>query len=160
MAEPKKIVYDINIRFPGIERDFGLLAVVAERTLSLFQSAYRLVENGFQTWQTYNHYKIENLKVAHEANLTAVKISNQARYEQLKEEGKLLDVWLTSCGPNKIQVIKAIREITHLGLKEAKDIADRAPHLIWPDAHPELVNEFLKIIQEAGGTAEIRQQQP
>ena len=67
-------------------------------------------------------------------------------------------VWLTALGPNKISVIKEIRTATSLGLKEAKDLAERAPTLVkagLPLADAEALAAKLKA---AGATAEVRQE--
>ncbi|HLJ56853.1 MAG TPA: 50S ribosomal protein L7/L12 [Chthonomonadaceae bacterium] len=66
------------------------------------------------------------------------------------------DVFLQDCGRNKIEVIKTIRELTHWGLYEAKQAADRAPGPIgFPT--PELAaRHFCDRLLKAGATAEIR----
>lgn len=65
-------------------------------------------------------------------------------------------VILTAAGANKIQVIKAIREITSLGLKEAKDLVDGAPKEIKPSVSKQDAEDIKKKITEAGGTVEIK----
>jgi large subunit ribosomal protein L7/L12 len=66
------------------------------------------------------------------------------------------NVILTGAGTNKIQVIKAIREITNLGLKEAKDLVDGAPKEVKAGVSKEDADEIKKKITEAGGTVEIK----
>ena len=63
---------------------------------------------------------------------------------------------LTNAGSNKIQVIKAIREITSLGLKEAKDLVDGAPKEIKAGVSKDDAEGIKKKIVEAGGAVEIR----
>jgi large subunit ribosomal protein L7/L12 len=63
---------------------------------------------------------------------------------------------LTGAGANKIQVIKAIREITSLGLKEAKDLVDGAPKEIKAGVTKEEAADIKKKITEAGGSVEIK----
>ena len=63
---------------------------------------------------------------------------------------------LTNAGGNKIQVIKAIREITSLGLKEAKDLVDGAPKEIKAGLSKDDAENVKKKIAEAGGTVEIK----
>ena len=63
---------------------------------------------------------------------------------------------LTGAGTNKIQVIKAIREITNLGLKEAKDLVDGAPKEIKAGVSKDEAEGIKKKITEAGGTVEIK----
>ena len=65
-------------------------------------------------------------------------------------------VLLTGAGANKIQVIKAIREITNLGLKEAKDLVDGAPKEIKAGVSKDEAETIKKKITEAGGTVEIK----
>lgn len=72
------------------------------------------------------------------------------------EEKSSFDVELTAIGDNKINVIKAVREITGLGLKEAKDMVDNAPKVIKEGAAKAEAEEIKKKIEEAGGTAELK----
>ena len=65
-------------------------------------------------------------------------------------------VILSSGGSNKIQVIKAIREITNLGLKEAKDLVDGAPKEIKAGVSKDDAENIKKKVAEAGGTVEIK----
>ena len=65
-------------------------------------------------------------------------------------------VILTNAGGNKIQVIKAIREITNLGLKEAKDLVDGAPKEIKAGVSKDDAEGIKKKVAEAGGTVEIK----
>lgn len=72
------------------------------------------------------------------------------------EEKTEFDVVLTEVGANKIQVIKAVREATGLGLKEAKEIVDGAPSTI-KEAMPTADAEALKAkLAEAGATVELK----
>ena len=66
------------------------------------------------------------------------------------------DVVLTSFGSNKVQVIKAVRAITGLGLKEAKDAVEGAPSTIKEGASKDESAEFKKQLEEAGGTVELK----
>src|SRR5579871_5624540 len=65
-------------------------------------------------------------------------------------------VILTNAGTNKIQVIKAIREITNLGLKEAKDLVDGAPKEVKAGVSKDDAEGIKKKIVEAGGAVEIK----
>jgi large subunit ribosomal protein L7/L12 len=65
-------------------------------------------------------------------------------------------VILATAGSNKIQVIKAIREITNLGLKEAKDLVDGAPKEIKAGVSKDDAEGIKKKVAEAGGTVEIK----
>ncbi len=66
------------------------------------------------------------------------------------------DVILTSGGAQKVQVIKVVREITGLGLKEAKALVDEAPKPVKEGIAKAEAEEIAKKITEAGGTAEVK----
>ncbi len=72
------------------------------------------------------------------------------------EEKTEFDVELTEAGGNKIGVIKVVREVTALGLKEAKDIVDGAPKVIKEKASKAEAEEIKKKIEEAGGKATLK----
>ena len=66
------------------------------------------------------------------------------------------DVVLTAAGEQKVQVIKAVRAITGLGLKEAKDLVDGAPNTVKEGAAKAEAEDMLKQLIEAGATAELK----
>ena len=66
------------------------------------------------------------------------------------------NVILTSAGDNKVNVIKAVRELTSLGLKEAKDLVDAAPKAIKEGVSKADADAALKKLEEAGAKAEIK----
>ena len=66
------------------------------------------------------------------------------------------DVVLTAAGDQKVQVIKAVRAITGLGLKEAKDLVDGAPNTLKEAVKKADAEEMLKQLTEAGATAELK----
>jgi len=72
------------------------------------------------------------------------------------EEKTEFDTILTGFGENKIQVIKVIRQITNLGLKEAKDLVDGVPKPIKEGVSKDEAADIKKKITEAGGTVEIK----
>ena len=72
------------------------------------------------------------------------------------EEKDEFDVVLSAAGDQKVQVIKAVRAITGLGLKEAKDLVDGAPNTLKEGAKKEEAEEMLKQLSEAGATAELK----
>ena len=72
------------------------------------------------------------------------------------EEKTEFDVYLKSVGPNKIAVIKVVREITGLGLKEAKDLVDGAPSKIKEAVAKEAAEEMEKKFKEAGAEPELK----
>jgi large subunit ribosomal protein L7/L12 len=73
-----------------------------------------------------------------------------------EEEQTEFDVILTEIGPNKIQVIKAVRELTSLGLKEAKDLVDSSPKPVKQAVTKEEANAAKAKIEEAGAKAEVK----
>ncbi|EEP60749.1 50S ribosomal protein L7/L12 [Sulfurihydrogenibium yellowstonense] len=72
------------------------------------------------------------------------------------EEKTEFDVILTNAGANKINVIKVVREITGLGLKEAKDLVDGAPKPVKEGVSKEEAEQIKKKLEEAGATVEIK----
>lgn len=72
------------------------------------------------------------------------------------EEKDEFDVVLSAVGDQKVQVIKAVRAITGLGLKEAKDLVDGAPNTLKEGVKKEEAEEMLKQLSEAGATAELK----
>ena len=73
-----------------------------------------------------------------------------------KEEKTSFSVELTSGGGQKIQVIKALREVTSLGLKEAKDLVDGAPKMVKENVSKEEAEEIKKKLEEQGATVAIK----
>ena len=65
-------------------------------------------------------------------------------------------VVLTGAGEKKIQVIKVVRELTGLGLKEAKDLVDGAPKPVKEEVPKDQAEEMKKKIEEAGGSVELK----
>ena len=76
--------------------------------------------------------------------------------ESAAEEKTEFDVILTAIGDKKIQVIKEVRTITALGLKDAKDLVEAAPKAIKEGVKKEEAEEIQKKIEEVGGTVEVK----
>jgi len=72
------------------------------------------------------------------------------------EEKTEFDAVLTEVGANKILVIKAVRELTGLGLKEAKDLVDAAPKAVKEGVTKEEADQVKEKLAEAGATVEIK----
>jgi large subunit ribosomal protein L7/L12 len=72
------------------------------------------------------------------------------------EEKSEFDLVLTSAGEKKVNVIKAVRAITGLGLKEAKTLVDEAPSPVKEGISKEEGEDFLKQLEEAGAAAELK----
>lgn len=76
--------------------------------------------------------------------------------EAAAEEKTEFDVVLTGFGEKKVGVIKAVREVTGLGLKEAKELVEGAPSPVKEGANKDEAEEIKKKIEEAGGSAELK----
>ncbi len=76
--------------------------------------------------------------------------------EAAAEEKTEFDVILTAAGDKKIQVIKEVRTITGLGLKDAKDLVEAAPKAVKEGVKKEEAEEIKKKIEEAGGSVEVK----
>ncbi len=74
----------------------------------------------------------------------------------VEEEKDEFDVILTEAGAQKIQVIKVVRELTSLGLKEAKDLVDSAPKAVLEKANKDDAEKAKTALTEAGATVEIK----
>ena len=76
--------------------------------------------------------------------------------ESAEEEQTSFDVVLASAGDKKIQVIKVIRELTGLGLKEAKAVADEAPAPVKEGVAKDEADQIKAKLEEAGATVEVK----
>jgi len=74
----------------------------------------------------------------------------------VEEEKTEFDVELTEVGPNKVKVIKVVREATGLGLKEAKEVVDGAPKAVKTGVSKEEAEEIKKKIEEVGAKATLK----
>ena len=72
------------------------------------------------------------------------------------EEKTEFDVELTEAGPNKVKVIKVVREITGLGLKEAKEVVDGAPKVVKEAASKEEAEEIQKKLEAEGAKVTLK----
>jgi large subunit ribosomal protein L7/L12 len=75
---------------------------------------------------------------------------------EVAEEKSTASVELTDSGANKIAIIKVIKEVLGLGLKEAKDLVDAAPSMIKADMKKEEAEALKKKIEEAGGKVTLK----
>ena len=76
--------------------------------------------------------------------------------EAAAEEKDEFDVVLTAAGDKKIQVIKEVRSLTSLGLKEAKDLVDGAPSTVLEKATKEDADKAKEALEAAGGSVELK----
>ena len=86
----------------------------------------------------------------------AVASAPAAGGEAATEEKSEFDIELSGIGDKKINVIKVIREVTSLGLKEAKDMADNAPSVVKEAAPKEEAEEIKKKLEDAGATVTLK----
>jgi large subunit ribosomal protein L7/L12 len=86
----------------------------------------------------------------------AVAAAGPAAAAEVAEEQTEFDVILKACGPNKINVIKVVRVLTSLGLKEAKDLVDGAPKTIKEGATKEEADKIKKQLEAAGAKIELK----
>ena len=90
------------------------------------------------------------------AAMTAPAAAGAAGGAAAAEEKTDFDVVLTEAGANKVSVIKAVREITGLGLKEAKDLVDGAPKAVKEGANKDEAEAAKKKLEEAGAKVELK----
>lgn len=98
----------------------------------------------------------EKFGVSAAAAAVATPASGGGESEAAAEEKTEFDVILTSFGEKKINVIKEVRSITGLGLKEAKEAVEAAPKAIKEGVSKEEAEEVKKKLEEAGASAEIK----
>ena len=98
----------------------------------------------------------EKFGVSAAAAVAAPVAGGAAAGDAAAEEKSEFDLHLTGIGENKVNVIKAVREITGLGLKEAKDIVDAAPKVVKETLDKASADEALKKLTDAGATAELK----
>ena len=107
--------------------------------------------------------KIESLTLLEAAELVkameekfGVSAAAPAAGAAAEEEATEVNVILASAGANKIAVLKEVRALTGLGLKEAKDLVDAAPKAIKEGVKKEEAAEIKKKLEEAGATVELK----
>ncbi len=86
----------------------------------------------------------------------AVAAAPSAGAAEAAEEKSEFDVILAAAGDKKINVIKVVREITKLGLKEAKDLVDGAPKMVVEKVSKEEAESVKKKLEEAGASVELK----
>ncbi len=86
----------------------------------------------------------------------AVAAAGPAAAAEVAEEKSEFDVVLTSAGEKKINVIKVVREITGLGLKEAKELVDGAPGKVKEGVSKDEAEDVKKKLEEAGAAVEVK----
>ena len=90
------------------------------------------------------------------ATVAAAPAGGAAAAAPVAEEKDALDVVLTAAGANKINVIKVVRELTGLGLKEAKDLVDGAPKTVKEGVSKDDAEKIKKQLTDAGASVELK----
>jgi len=90
------------------------------------------------------------------AAVAAAPVAATAEAQPQQEEKSEFEVILQESGSNKIAVIKAVRAITELGLKEAKDLVDGAPKSLKTNVAKEDAEKYKKDLEEAGAKVELK----
>ena len=98
----------------------------------------------------------EKFGVSAAAAVAAAPVAGAAAASEAAEEKDEFEVVLSSFGDKKVGVIKAVRTITGLGLKEAKDMVESAPTTIKEGASKDEAEELKKQLEEAGATVELK----
>lgn len=98
----------------------------------------------------------EEFGVSAAAAVAAAPAAGGAAAVEAVEEKTEFDAILKDIGPNKLNVIKIVRELTGLGLKEAKDLVDNAPKPIKEAASKEDCEKIAAALKEVGATVEIK----
>ena len=98
----------------------------------------------------------EKFDVSAAAPVAAAPAAGAAGAGEEEEEQTEFDVVLTSTGDSKIKVIKAVREVTDLGLKDAKSLVDDLPSAVKEGLEEEEAEDVKETIEEAGGEVELK----
>jgi len=99
---------------------------------------------------------IKSMEEKFGVSAAAVAVAAPAAAAAAAEEKTEFNVILAKIGDNKINVIKAVREITGLGLKEAKDLVEGAPKAVKEGVPKATADELKKKLEDAGATVEIK----
>ena len=97
-----------------------------------------------------------NVTAAAPVAVAAAPAAGGGAAEPAAEEKDEFDVVLTGAGEKKIQVIKVVRELTNLGLKEAKDLVDAAPKPVLERASKDDADKAKAKLEEAGASVDLR----
>jgi large subunit ribosomal protein L7/L12 len=98
----------------------------------------------------------EKLGVSAAAPVAMAAMPMAAAAAEEEEEKTEFDVILKEIGPKKIEVIKAVRKFTSLGLKEAKDLVDSAPSTVLEATGKDAAEDAKKALEEAGAVVELK----
>lgn len=97
----------------------------------------------------------EKFGVSAAAPVAAAPVAAASAESQVEEKSSF-NIELTAAGDNKIAVIKAVRAVTELGLKEAKDLVDGAPKIVKEEVKKEEAEKIKKQLEEVGATVTLK----
>jgi large subunit ribosomal protein L7/L12 len=158
-AEPKKqekkeegIAAELSAEVKGILKKIAELSPVDKKALGL-EIVKNLTVLELSEWVKSME---KEFGVSAAAPVAAVGVMPAAGAAEQKEEKSAFSVILTGSGDKKIQVIKEVRAITSLGLKEAKDLVEGAPKPVKENVAKEEAEELKKKLEAAGATVEVK----
>ena len=99
---------------------------------------------------------VKELETKFGVSAAAVAVAGPAAAGPAAEEKTSFNVHLTDAGANKIAIIKVVKEVLGLGLKEAKDLVDAAPSVLKADVKKAEADEVKKKLEEAGAQVELK----
>lgn len=102
------------------------------------------------------HELVKFLEKKFGVSASAVAVAGPAAAGAAADEKTSFDVTLTDAGANKISVIKVVKEVLGLGLKEAKDLVDAAPSVLKAGMKKEEADALKKQVEDAGGKVELK----
>lgn len=102
------------------------------------------------------HELVKFLEKKFGVSAAAVAVAGPAAAGPAAEEKSTFNVHLADAGANKIAIIKVVKEVLNLGLKEAKDLVDAAPSVIKEGLKKEEADALKKQIEDAGGKVELK----
>ncbi len=102
------------------------------------------------------HELVKALEAHWGVSAAAVAVAGPAAAGEAAEEKTSFDVKLTDVGTQKVQVIKAIKDVLGLGLKEAKDLVDAAPSMLKEGMKKEDADKLKAAVEAAGGKVELK----
>ena len=130
---------------------------VAEETTIATPAEFKTVVEAIEKMSVIElHELVKFLEKKFGVSASAVAVATPAGGAAAAEEKTSFDVNLKDGGANKIAVIKVIKEVLGLGLKEAKDLVDAAPSVIKPGMKKEDADALKKQIEDAGGSVELK----
>ena len=121
-----------------------------------YNKAISVINSLVDSWDNLPHIRREMNNMAQMLGFFQT-FSESAEAEEGEQEEIRYNILLKEIGPNKLKVIKAIRELTDMSFKDAKDNIDRAPIVLFKGVSKADANKIIESIEEAGGKCDIMQ---